>query len=343
MIILLFALLVIRNSSSNGSVCKNDPGRKNIQSETIYNIENCTNTEIDLGAESSRASLISVDALNNQISKISDDTFKSAKQLTYIDLRQNKIGQISVGAFKDQDKLQYLILKLNNLTRIEVGTFDSLAELKELWLQNNQLSLIEKRLFDQNSQLVNLHLNENKIIAIESTVFAKLNAIKSLTLGWNLCVHQNFQSNKLFENLVCYNNYQSFKKQLDQIEQCRAEKESIHQEVDKLSGKLYSCTTQSDSSGTKIYILIAVTTIEFSIIIILLWKLKSKNGVESNQGESEIAVERNPNENNLIYAALDLKPTNRIPIRSDEVIYSDVQNVERPNESAPAVPRSLKK
>jgi hypothetical protein len=73
------------------------------------------------------------------------------------------------------------------------------------------------------------------------------------------------------------------------------------------------------------------------------WKLKSKKGVESSQGEPEIAVEGNPNENNLIYAALDLKPTNRTPIKSDEVIYSDVQNVDRPNESAPAVPRNLKK
>ncbi len=244
MIILLFALLVIRNSTANGSVCKNNPNKK-IQSETVYNIENCTNTEIDLGNETARASLISVKAAYNQIFTISDDTFKSAKQLTYIDLRENKIGQISVGAFEDQDKLQFLILKLNNLTRIEVGTFNSLVELENLWLQNNQLTLLEKGLFDQNSKLVNLFLNENKIIAIESTVFVKLNAIKSLTLYGNLCINQNFQSNTLFQNFVCYNNYQSFKQQLDQIGECRTEKENLEAEKLNITKKL------SDSSDAE--------------------------------------------------------------------------------------------
>ncbi len=238
--------------------------------------------------------------------------------MTHIDLRQNKIEQISVGAFEDQKNLQFLYLKLNKLTRIEVGTFDSLGELKELWLQENQILLIEKGLFDQNTKLENLYLDSNKIITIESTVFENLNAIKSLTLYGNLCIDQDFTSNKLFQNFECFKKYKSlFKPYLDVVDECRSEKEFTHRD-----------------SKTKTYILLAVTTIEFSIIIILLWKLKSKNGVESSQGEPQIAVEGNPNENNLIYAALDLKPSNRTPIKSDKVIYSELQKVDRPNESA---------
>jgi hypothetical protein len=83
LITLLFVLLFVGESSANGSVCKIHPGRE-IRSGTIYNIENCTNTEIDLGAESARAPLTEVKAFGNQVSKISDDTFKSAKQLTSI-------------------------------------------------------------------------------------------------------------------------------------------------------------------------------------------------------------------------------------------------------------------
>jgi hypothetical protein len=340
LIVLLFGLVFIRISSANGSVCKNHPN-KIIQIDTVYNIENCANTEINLGVESARTSLSIVKALGNQIARISDDTFKSTKQLTRVDLRENKIGQISAGAFEDQGNLQHLFLKLNKLTRIEVGTFDSLHELKELWLQNNQILLIEKGLFDQNMKLENLYLNENKIIAIESTAFAKLNEIKSLTLRGNLCINQDFGSNKLFGNFDCFENYETlYKKELEQIGECRSEMESVRQERDTLSGQLKS---QSAASGTKIYTLVTLATIEFSIIIILLWKLKSKNGIEPSNGEPEIAVEGNSNENNLIYVALDLKPTNKTPIKSDEVIYSDIQNVGRPIVSAPAVPRNLKK
>jgi hypothetical protein len=108
LIILLFGLLFIRDTIANiGSVCKNDP-EKSIQNSIAYNIEHCENTEIDLGDE---RSLIHVRAWDNQISKISDDTFKSAKQLIHIDLRENKIEQISVGAFEDQGKLEKLYLK----------------------------------------------------------------------------------------------------------------------------------------------------------------------------------------------------------------------------------------
>jgi Leucine-rich repeat (LRR) protein len=202
----------------------------NLQSDTIYNVKNCTNTEINLGNETAGAFWTSVQASNNQISRISDATFKWAKKLTHIDLRENKIEQISVGAFKDQGKLEGLYLKQNKLTRIEVGTFDSLTELKDLWLQNNQLSLIEKGLFDKNWKLEKLFMDENKIAVIEPTAFEKLNSIKSLTLKNNLCIDQDFNSNHFhFEN--CAKHCESLiKSHLDQIRQLKLEKRSCDDE-----------------------------------------------------------------------------------------------------------------
>jgi hypothetical protein len=219
-IIFVIALLYIGDSSANEQICKNDRTRI-IKGKTSYNIEKCTNTEINLGDENAKATIIYVQASNNQISRISDDTFKSARNLTHIDLRMNSIEQISVGAFQDQENLIHLYLKQNKLTRIEVGTFDNLTELKHLWLQNNQLTLIEKGLFDKNVRLEILCLNENKISMIESTVFEKLNNIEKIHLHGNLCSNENFLSNKIDPNFTCFKNFASLLK--PHLKQCKSE------------------------------------------------------------------------------------------------------------------------
>jgi Leucine-rich repeat (LRR) protein len=192
----------------NAQACRNDQHRK-VRQGLIYNIEDCTNTEINLGNCKERASLTHIQALNNEVSKISDDNFKWATELVLIDLRDNKIEQILVGAFKDQDKLTELYLKQNKLTWIEVGTFESLTELRVLWLQNNQLSIIEKGLFDKNKNLIHLYIDENKIIAIESTVFNKLAAIKFLHMNGNICVDKNFKNNEIGPDFECFTNFEN--------------------------------------------------------------------------------------------------------------------------------------
>jgi hypothetical protein len=219
-IIIVIGLFYVGDSSADGLFCKNNLTR-NITSKTVYNIEKCTNTEINLGDENAKATIIYVQASNNQISRISDDTFKLARKLTHIDLRMNNIEQISVGAFQDQANLIHLYLKQNKLTRIEVGTFDNLIELKHLWLQNNQLTLIEKGLFDKNVNLEHLFLNENKISMIESTVFEKLKNIEEIHLQGNLCSNKNFQTNKIDPNFTCFKNFTSLLKPL--LGQCKLE------------------------------------------------------------------------------------------------------------------------
>jgi Leucine-rich repeat (LRR) protein len=274
LIILLFGLIFIRDTSANGWVCKNNP-QKSIQNSIAYNIEHCENTEIDLGDE---RSLIHVRAWDNQISKISDDTFKSAKQLIHIDLRENMIEQISVGAFKDQAKLEKLYLKYNKLTRIEVGTFDSLVELKELWLQNNQLSLIEKGLFDQNTKLEELYMASNKIIAIETKVFTKLNRIKSLTLKGNLCVNQDFTSNNFERDFNCFENYEDSKPNLDEADQRKDEPTDHLRESESIGST--DCAHEYKNILLILIIVICVLvilSIAFLISIVKICKLSKDN------------------------------------------------------------------
>jgi Leucine-rich repeat (LRR) protein len=237
----------VGDSSAEGLVCKNNRLRT-VQSKTVYDIKNCGNTEIELGDQNARASLNYIEADKNQISRISDDTFKWAKELTHIDLRENKIEEISVGAFKDQGKLTGLYLKQNELTRIEIGTFDSLTELKELWLQNNQLSLIEKGLFNKNTKLEYLFLSENQIVAIEPTVFQNLNQQVFIRLVGNLCSNENFRGNQFDQNFPCFKSYESLKPhlnenlvaKLNELTHCETAKSTVNREKINLAGKLRS-------------------------------------------------------------------------------------------------------
>jgi Leucine-rich repeat (LRR) protein len=537
LIIFLFGLFVVGVSSDYWLYCEKADPKWKTQTGTVYNIENCTNTEIFQRNFKAKSLLTHIHAANNQISRISDDTFKSAKELTIIDLRENEIEQISVEVFKDQGKLQHLYLKQNKLTRIEVGTFDSLTELKELWLQNNQLTVIDKGLFDKNTKLNNLYMDENKIIAIESKVFRNLHGEVNIHLLGNLCSNENFQSNRFDRNFACFESYESLKKQFNHIHQpeskkescdtennsacncdlesqsescnkdklacateknglkieltaklnevstcetslngceidlaatlkskesestqqssrirqlesqtetckkdklhcvleknslsqnliaksndlstckrslsgCETKKSSINLEKKNLAATLESCnsdmskTLKEKSTCTKekdkalkeksdelwninnslkdcqrekdssksilndtltdleeklaiyqksdisFYFLIGCVTVELLVIIIFVWNCLTKKGKDNQTkpnnvvGESHPAAENLSNGDNLIYATLDLKPTKKAPTKTDEVIYSTVQRVSRPNESAPAVSRGHKK
>ncbi len=325
LIILLFGLFVVGDSSADRSNCKIN-GTRRVKSKTVYDIENCANTEIEL--ENERASLAIIKAFNNHISRISDDTFKSATGLTIIDLRENKIEQISVGAFKDQGKLKTLYLQQNKLTRIEVGTFDSLTGLKKLWLQNNQLSLIESGLFDKNTKLINLFMDENRIVAIESTVFQNLNQQVNIRLVGNLCSNETFQGNKFDQNFACFKNYELLKPYLKQLESekkicdddkshyktendrlkqeknndiskfeislgnCEADKTSINQEKENLAAKLKSKESELNQESGRIR------------------QLESQTEI-CNKDKSACVTEKNRLNQNLIAKSNDLSTCKR--------------------------------
>jgi hypothetical protein len=104
------------------------------------------------------------------------------------------------------------------------------------------------------------------------------------------------------------------------LSECHRENVSIFQQ---LSEQLNTCQSKR-CPDTSFYILICVVTVDFLIIILFVWKFVIKTGkskISSNIDE----VESHQNEQNLIYATLDLKPSTRIPIRTDQVIYSKVQ------------------
>ncbi len=146
----------------------------------------------------------------------------------------------------------------------------------------------------------------------------------------------------------------------DNLSGCQRERYSSGKTLDdKLSDLsnirsiLADCQEKNTSlykeSNVSFHILIGLVTVELLVIIIFLWNCVTRKGnveqIKPNNvvGESQAAVESHPNEHNLIYATLDLKPTKKASIKTDEVIYSTVERVSRPNESAPVVPRSYKK
>jgi ABC-type Zn2+ transport system substrate-binding protein/surface adhesin len=98
--------------------------------------------------------------------------------------------------------------------------------------------------------------------------------------------------------MVCLNEKSLLTKKINELTEveselsdCQRENTTVHQERDNLFEQLQTCESKPEhdedhKDNTGLYIWISVTIIQFSIIIILLWKLKSKNGVESIQGES---------------------------------------------------------
>jgi hypothetical protein len=110
---------------------------------------------------------------------------------------------------------------------------------------------------------------------------------------------------------------------------CQRENFVIYQQRENLTEQLNTCESK-ECPDISFYILICVVTVDILIIIVFVWKFvtkKRKSKISSNidEVESQPAVESHPNEQNLIYATLDLKPSTRIPIRTDQVIYSKVQ------------------
>jgi hypothetical protein len=151
-------------------------------------------------------------------------------------------------------------------------------------------------------------MNENKIIAIESTVFQKLNSLKYRDFKNNPCIDKNFNSNK-FNIDICAENYDFLKPYLDQLHQLKP--------------------ADDEKSNLLMYFLIFAVTIEFLIIIIMSWKCETKKGkIEPHNFEVDLqpANDSHPNGSDFNYASLVLKPSNRTPIRIDEVIYSEVHN-----------------
>ncbi|XP_029472949.1 platelet glycoprotein Ib alpha chain-like [Rhinatrema bivittatum] len=105
--------------------------------------------------------LTHLDLSENNLTTLTNETFKSLSSLGKLIISKNKITTLPNGTFAGLNKVSELNLEMNNLQSLEPGIFSSLPALKTLNLQKNQLESVPEGIFDSLAKLSTLSLSDN--------------------------------------------------------------------------------------------------------------------------------------------------------------------------------------
>jgi hypothetical protein len=94
--------------------------------------------------------------------------------------------------FHSNIKLIYILS--SGLKELHQSDLKPFTQLEELNLSFNKIEIIDEDLFEFNSKLAYIHLAGNKIYHINPDVFDNLNSLKSLRLGYNICISKNTEN-----------------------------------------------------------------------------------------------------------------------------------------------------
>ena len=121
----------------------------------------------------------------NEITRVSSQTFSNLKQCTYLSMSQNKLIHVHLDMFNGLQSLEELVLKFNDIKDIDDGAFSHLTKCKTLKLNNNMLTTITQGMFDGLKSLENLNLQDNEIREINLGSFINLTQCVHLDLSGN--------------------------------------------------------------------------------------------------------------------------------------------------------------
>lgn len=107
--------------------------------------------------------LAEINADNNRITKLKDDSFTVCPKLITLSLAGNEIRLMHMNAFKNLDRLQSLDLSNNLLRIIEGKTFEPLTKLQVLKLNKNHLQKFDPKIISRMHSLTSLELQDNAI------------------------------------------------------------------------------------------------------------------------------------------------------------------------------------
>lgn len=157
----------------------------------------------------------------NNLTRITDQTFENLENLIYLNLGENNIYKVSPAAFdplvnlkvlwldknllrslpddvfyENQDTIEQINLESNQLEFVQKYLFADLEELKQVFLQNNKLNFVHPKAFHSNTKLTRLFLHENRLTTINKDWFTTLDDLVELYLDENEfecnCVMQEF-------------------------------------------------------------------------------------------------------------------------------------------------------
>jgi hypothetical protein len=195
--------------------CENE-SKRSLISGTKANIKNCGNKFINLKNYDKASVLTEIDASENEITQLENETFAGCSKVTNLDLQKNLIQKISEGAFYGIINLKVLHLQHNQISKLHPKVFQPLWDLKEISLFKNFVDLLEKDLFRTNKNLKKINLAENRIIAVETGIFDDFPDVDNLNMEGNLCVDNHFYyglrkvKSKIGTLETCTKNYQDF-------------------------------------------------------------------------------------------------------------------------------------
>ncbi|KAL7078916.1 hypothetical protein ACQ4LE_002445, partial [Meloidogyne hapla] len=154
------------------------------------------------GKEKSKQILEHLDLSNNQIERISPNSFQSLSSLLKLNISFNQLNILSENTFFGLNKLKILDLTRNRISKLEKikilneginreinldeNLFNGIENLEELKIAGNLLSELPPNLFQSLHSLIKLDLSLNLISFISFDAFNGLKELKELKLEKNL-------------------------------------------------------------------------------------------------------------------------------------------------------------
>lgn len=180
---------------------------------TIFRIYNSNLQEIEIPEVVQLRSLI---VQENNITRITRDSFRNQKQLWFVDLPRNGIQEIARDAFETVISLEFLGLLTNNIQQIIPGTYDNLPKVYHIDYTQNALTRLESRLFSNCTSLERVSFDFNQIHEISPSFVSDLpRSVGSVGLFLNSCVSRfllvDTEENRKLANEALGSCFQNFR------------------------------------------------------------------------------------------------------------------------------------
>nr|AST16086.1 toll-like receptor 13 [Scophthalmus maximus] len=129
-------------------------------------------------------SLRSLAVTNSRIGIIDENLLQSCSQLTELTLSANQLTELSELSFRSTTQLRRLRLDSNELSKVPLALRE-LFTVEVLDLQSNFISELDCLDFQLLTRLTDLNLNQNRISKLQGCLFQNLNDLKVLDIGDN--------------------------------------------------------------------------------------------------------------------------------------------------------------
>lgn len=136
--------------------------------------------------------LSTLNLANNDLKRLTAQTFRGIPNLKVLDLENNKIRSLHSMAFSEFTNLASLSLKQNKIKNLNNGIFHNLKRLVDLDISENKVRMLTKDMFIGLDNLEELNIGKNKIRSVDLDAFKGCPKIVQMDMQHNLLISFNF-------------------------------------------------------------------------------------------------------------------------------------------------------